>query len=540
MAIGVAFMGVALVRCRGSVRRPRVALEMPLILVAALLFRLPALLHPWGLVNRDGAYGAFVALHILAGQRPAPVFTEGANYQGTLKAHLAAFLSLVTGSRDLSLLLTIVSLILTLVFIGATMALARRIAGRPAAVATGLYLALGPKFVTIFTLNCVGQYADVLALGGLALALTARLLDEDSRGPKARGSYLAVGLLLGAAFWQQPVASSYGVAVGLALAMRRATWRDPWALLAPLGATLGALPAILWNLGNAWASRDIVGGDPDLLRGQVEALPTLVARTLNVAFPILSGLSPGHPWAKWPFVAFLATILIPALLLGFLMLTGRRMGTGLRAGRPGSAFLPPALLLACLAAFWAVASGHILTRPRYLLPVAAATAVHLGVVAAWAWQKSRFLAGLAVGVLIAFGAVGTTPRLRQCARVAATYEDLVRSLQQKGIRTGYADFSIAAPVTMFTAEGIVLSPRLGPTPAYESDVQERRVLAYGPDAFVLRRGDDSEAFATALDRLGVAYRFDPEPVPVFYELSRKVAVEEVRGIVAEAESGTDE
>ena len=58
----------------------------------AVLRRLPALVHPWGWVNTDGAYGAFVALHLLEGERPAPVFTEGASYQGTLKGHLAALL----------------------------------------------------------------------------------------------------------------------------------------------------------------------------------------------------------------------------------------------------------------------------------------------------------------------------------------------------------------------------------------------------------------------------------------------------------------
>ena len=78
------------------------------------------------------------------------------------------------------------SLLLYLVFVAASMALARRVFGRGAALVTGLYLALSPKFLTTFSLNCVGQYVDVLALGGVALALLARLLDDDlarTRGP---------------------------------------------------------------------------------------------------------------------------------------------------------------------------------------------------------------------------------------------------------------------------------------------------------------------------------------------------------------------
>src|SRR5688500_10211889 len=159
------------------IRLPRPALSTLVCLVIALVYRAPALVYPWGWVNRDGAYGAFVALHLLRGLRPAPAFTEGANYQGTLKGHLAALLSLVTGVDDLSWLMVAARVVLSLVFVAATMALARRLGGEPAAWISGLFLALGPRFLTVFSLNCVGQYVDVLALGGVALALCARLLE---------------------------------------------------------------------------------------------------------------------------------------------------------------------------------------------------------------------------------------------------------------------------------------------------------------------------------------------------------------------------
>ena len=51
----------------------------------------------------------------------------------------------------------------------------------------------------------------------------------------------------------------------------------------------------------------------------------------------------------------------------------------------------------------------------------------------------------------------------------------------------------------------------------------------GPDAYVLRADDDPKAFAAALDALGVTYALDLEPFPVFYNLSRRVPVEEVAG-----------
>jgi hypothetical protein len=528
----LALAGVLAWRGRDRLRAPWTLLPRPhaetlACLALALLYRVSALVHPWGWVNRDGAYGAFVALHLLQGERPAPVFTEGANYQGTLKAHLAALLGLLSGHDDLSRLMAAAGLILSLAFVAATMALARRVAGRGAALAAGLYLALGPRFPTVLALNAVGQYAEVLALGGAALAWLARVLDTDAHGPPARRAYFGIGVLLGAAFWQQPVALAYTIATTLVLALRRRTWRDPWTLAAPLGLLVGALPVVLWNAQNGWASGQILGREGADLQAQAEALAGVIARTLDVSFPILAGLSPGHPWAHAVPARLLALALIPAALAGFLLLRGREMACALREGRPAPALLAPVLTFTCLSLFAAVASGSVHLRPRYLLPVVAATAVHLGVLAAWLARRSRLLAAALLAPALALNAAGFLSRLPEAAQAERAHRALVRALQEKGIRTGYADFSLSAPVTMFTAERILLSPRLGPTPAYYSPSQEARVASQGPDAFVLRPRDDVEGLGRALSALGVTYQLDRDPVPVFHRLSRRVRIEEV-------------
>jgi hypothetical protein len=53
------------------------------------------------------------------------------------------------------------------------------------------------------------------------------------------------------------------------------------------------------------------------------------------------------------------------------------------------------------------------------------------------------------------------------------------------------------------------------------------VAALGPDAFLLRPRDDATAFGAMLAGLGVGYRLDTEPVPVFHQLTRRVSIEEV-------------
>jgi hypothetical protein len=214
------------------------------------------------------------------------------------------------------------------------------------------------------------------------------------------------------------------------------------------------------------------------------------------------------------------------------------MMASIREGRPPPTLLPPLLLACCLAQFWVVAAGRIYWRPRYLLPVAAATAMHLGVVLAWRWPRRRVLSALVLAVLLAINVSGTWPRLRAGAEVAAPYEQLVHSLEARQIHTGYADFSISAPVTMFTGERIVFSSRLGPTASYESDRHTRKVAREGPDAYVLRADDDPEQFAAVLRSLGVSYKLDIDPVPIFYGFSRRVRLEEVASFRGDGELDT--
>jgi len=379
----------------------------------------------------------------------------------------------------------------------------------------------------VLALNCVGQYADVLALGGLALAVLARLLEADAHGPTARSAYFALGLLLGAAFWQQPVALCYALAAATALLLRRRTWSDRWTLAVPLGALVGALPVLIWNARNGWASGQIMGRDGGDLAAQAASLPDVIARTFAVSFPILAGLSPGHPLADWWPARVLATLVVPAAAVGGLAAGVHGLRRALREGRPAASWLAPLTAVFCLVLFWAVADGRVHWRPRYLLPVVAATAVHLGLAVDALYRRSRPLAAALLLVVLALNVSGFLPRLPEAAEAQRHFQELVRGLDELGVRAGYADFALSAPVTMFTAERILLSPRLGPTPAYTSEIQEAEVKRRGRPAYVLRPRDDVQGFTALLQSLGVSYRFDARPVPTFHDLSRPVAIEEV-------------
>ena len=54
--------------------------------------------------------------------------------------------------------------------------------------------------------------------------------------------------------------------------------------------------------------------------------------------------------------------------------------------------------------------------------------------------------------------------------------------------------------------------------------------------YVLRADDDPERFAAVLRSLGVSYKLDIDPFPIFYGFSRRVGLEEVAGFRGEEES----
>jgi hypothetical protein len=503
---------------------PRPHWETLCCVMLAVAYRLPAIIHPWAWANHEAAYAGFPALRICAWVRPGPVFAEGAPYMGTLKGHLAAVLAVVTRSGDFSLLLVLTSLMLYGVFIAATMSLARRVAGRMAALATGVYLAVSPPFVTAFSVNCLGQYVDLLALGGLSLALLARLLDERLEGPGARGCHFAIGLALGLAFWQQPLAIVYVAVVAAAYVLRAVRARDVWSWYVVVGLGLGVSPLLIWNWEHAGATREVV----TRALTPLSEVPARALRLGGTSFSILMGAGRHLPLANSGAVSAVATLMVPALLLAFAVRC-RPALRGALAGRPTPALLPPLLLLVNTMIVLAMIRGSPYERPRYLLPIAAATAVHLGVVVQWISLRWRWTALGVLAAVVAWNAAGTFTRPFDAGNKEGFYRQLIAALDEHGLRSGYADLSIAHPVTLFTSERIVLSPRFGPTRAWESPRHAQRIRAQGVGVVVLRPQDDPEALAQRLRALGVGFNVVRGPTPLFFGFSRPVTFDELSG-----------
>jgi len=483
--------------------------------VAALatLVRLPALAAPASLLSSDSAVAGIIAQELRAGHLPAPIYAPGFPYEGTLKPHLTAALGLLTGLGT-PFLYTLSSHLFYLLWIFAVMALARRAAGPGAALGAGLFMALSPRFLMAFSLNNVGQYPEVNALGSLGLALLA-----------AGGSLLAPGFVLGLALWQQLLGVYFVLVAGLAVVLTPSLRRIRPIGLGLAGFAAGSYPMWIWNAANGWATLDFFrrGGKEPWER--LTGLPERIERTVTLSFPKLLGLTDaGAP----PVLAAVLGLALPLVVLAMAWASRTQM----REQRARSAVFLVTLLLGVVLSVFTVSkfSHRGAQRPRYLLPLYTALSVAVGWGLAGLGRRSRPAAVAAGAALLSLNGLGLVPWLRGRAPAEARDDAIVEGLARLGVRTGYTGFWVAAKYT-FLAEGrFVLSGELGPDVSWVHAAHAQQVRTLGPDAYVLQGSDLASRFAGRLDVLGVRYeRSELPPLTVFHNLSRVVRLEEVDG-----------
>ena len=505
-------------------RRPRPAaapddrrflLAVAVVAMLATLLRLPALAAPASLISSDSAVAGIIAQELAAGQRPrpAPIYAPGFPYEGTLKPHLTALLSrLLPGGIPTTYAWT--SHLFHLLWTVAVMVLACHAAGLAGAVTAGLFMALSPRFLVAFSLNNVGQYPEVNALGALALVALG-----------TRGALLAAGFLLGLAVWQQLLAV-YFVATAAVLVLVTPALRRPRGIGEMIGGFLcGSYPMWVWNAANGWATFDLFrrGGKQPVDR--IAGLPDRIERTLAVSFPKMFGLT---DLGAGPGLALVLGAALPALVI--VMAVSSRADIRQRRGR-SPALVALVLFLVVVSLFAASKFSHRgAQRPRYLMPLYTSVAVAFGWGIASLGRRSRVAAAAAAATVLGANVVGLVPWLQGRGHAEAGDRALLAELDRLQVRTGYAGFWVAPKYTFLSEGGVVLSGELGPVVSWVHPGHAARVREVGPDAYLVTTGVLATAFERRLDELTCPYqRSDVSGVAIFHDLCRRVSLEEVAG-----------
>jgi len=517
----LASAGSALVALRAA-GGPRVdrgfAAAAAAVCLVATVVRLPAFAAPGSLISSDSAVAGIIAQDVRAGQLPPPIYAPGFPYEGTLKAQLTALLGRLFPGTGTPLLYAVCSHLFYLLWTVAVLRLARDVGGLRAALGAGLLMAVPPRFLMAFSLNNVGQYPEVNALGTLGLALM----------PAGPGLTLPA-FLIGLALWQQLLGVYFVIVAALAVALTPA-WRRAGPIAGALaGFVAGSYPIWAWNAQHGWVTLDFFrrgGKEPG---ERLAGLPDRLAQTVAVSFPKMFGLTDaGVP-------AMLATalgLILPLLVL--VMLWARRReaidGRGRRA-----VFLAGLLFVVVVGVFCASKFSYRgLRRPRYLIPIYTSAAVALGWGLDALARRSRLAAAAAALAVLGLDATGLAPWLRGRGPVEAADEAFLHEAQELRIRTGYTGFWIG-PRFSFLSEGrVILSGELGPDVSWVHPAHADRVRAEGPDALVVDQPDLARALERRLDALGVSReRSDVAGFSILHHFSRRIGLEELSGYDAE-------
>ena len=492
----------------------RFAVAAAAVCLLATVVRLPALAAPGSLISSDSAVAGIIAQEVRAGQLPPPIYAPGFPYEGTLKAQLTALLGRMFPGAGTPLLYAVCSHLFYLVWTAAVMLLATDLGGLRAALGAGLFMAIPPRFLMAFSLNNVGQYPEVNALGTLGLALMT-----------ASPGLILPGFLIGLAVWQQLLGIYFVIVAAVAIAFTP-EWRRAGRVAGALAGFLaGSYPVWAWNAAHGWATFDFFrrGGKEPAAR--LAGLPERLGQTMSVSFPKMFGLTDaGVP-------ATLATALgltLPLLVL--IMLWARRRdaldGRGRRAVSLAVLLFVVVVAVFCVSKF----SYRGLRRPRYLIPIYTSTAVALGWGLDALARRSRLAAATAALAVVGLDGAGLVPWLRGRAPVEAADEAFLQKADELGIRTGYTGFWIG-PRFSFLSEGrVVLSGELGPDVSWVHPAHADRVRSDGPDALVLDQPDLVRALERRLDALGVRHeRADVAGLTILHRFSRAVRLEELAG-----------
>ena len=241
----VPWLGLTIYRSLPRIRRFKFALPrrlsketaaLLLVLLLAIVLRIPFLASPSGMMTSDDAVPALMGKHIAEGRTP-PVCYYGQLYMGSLSSHYYALAFKLFGYSIF--VLKCATLLVFLGFMAVQFVFLKEVFSFSLALAVSFFYSLPLSPLVHAGLDNTSAFALVLLLGSLLLYLSYRI------GFRSRENLLpALGLTIGLAFWTHQITTAFIVTsllmliVKLRWQFRKYAWLAYWAFL-------GFLPQLL-------------------------------------------------------------------------------------------------------------------------------------------------------------------------------------------------------------------------------------------------------------------------------------------------------
>ncbi len=360
-------------------------------IAGAIALRFGLLLTSLSEISADEAVPGLQSRHIwLLGARPLVDYENPPH--GSLEMYLTAAAFALFGSSALTL--RIVAMTFGVAFVPLSYLLGRAAFSARVGRWSALYASIGPAFLEIWQLKAGSGYVIVLAFGAAALLVIHGIAYRGWRWP----AFGALGLLLGAGFWNHPVMFYFWVVAAIVIGLLaiegirafdvrpgRLIRGIPPAVSFVLGFGAGLGPLIAHNLKNEWVTLQLLTRSDAALPSPVLALRDV----FRVAAPIMLGFTQptSNPDQAAQLVASTVWwngigIAVGAMLFAFTLWYGRRaIRSMLRLRLPADAGAPMLLALIVTPILFSLSRFRdFLTEPRYLMPMFVAMPIVVGLI----------------------------------------------------------------------------------------------------------------------------------------------------------------
>ncbi len=469
---------------------PRVG-AVTLVLAGGVALRVWIYRSVLGVPNSDESVVGLMVLHAMHGH--LTTFYWGSDYAGTQEVLLSVPVFLVAGANYLAL--RVVPNVLSLLAAVIVWRIGRRLMPPPAAAAAAGLLWLWPPFDLFQNTQHQSFYAANVVYCGLVLLLALRLVEKTT----ATNACL-FGFTIGFGFWETPQIVPVAVP-----AIAWVLWSKPRAVrhaavAVPCG-LLGALPWLVWNARNGWASLSVHGSLSEYEHSLRLFASPILPMTLGLRTPFTQKAIVPSP--------AVVDVIYAGLLVLFVI-------GAVRARRREVSLLY--VVAAVFPFVYAIdpRTAAVSGWPQYTLVVTPVLALLVAQLATRWWRAGALLALAAAVTAVSVPRMESWFEPAKAAGPGAprSWQPLIARLDQLGLDRVYADYWIAYRLDFATKERIVAvenqftsatfndgQATLPSDPGVRFRPYEREVAAAPVRGFVFfREADKSLPVVLALER----------------------------------------